>query len=115
MNGITEIVGPSGVGKTQLCLQLSLTSQLPEEFGGLNKGFMKLELRHKSYIVIAGAVYICTEDAFPSKRLTELTEKLPQRFKNCKLDGIKFNDNIFVEHLEDFVTDETSTKRFAVC
>lgn len=38
VNGITEIVGPSGVGKTQLCLQLSLMSQLPEDSGGANKG-----------------------------------------------------------------------------
>ncbi len=27
--GITEVFGESGVGKTQLCLQLCLTAQLP--------------------------------------------------------------------------------------
>lgn len=40
VNGITEIVGPSGVGKSQFCLQLALMAQFPEEFGGVNKGLV---------------------------------------------------------------------------
>lgn len=36
--GITEIAGESASGKTQFCLQLSLTVQLPEENGGLAGG-----------------------------------------------------------------------------
>ena len=36
--GLTEIAGTSGAGKTQLCLQLCLTVQLPREHGGLNTG-----------------------------------------------------------------------------
>lgn len=42
MNGITEIVGCSGVGKTQLCLQLSLLCQFPE----VNKGGRKKYFAH---------------------------------------------------------------------
>ena len=38
VNGIVELFGKSGVGKTQFCIQLSLMVQLPERFGGLNKG-----------------------------------------------------------------------------
>ncbi|CAG8518666.1 14317_t:CDS:2 [Acaulospora colombiana] len=53
--GITEIVGESSVGKTQLCLQLCLTVQLPEKLGGLN----------------GGAVYISTEGNF-HLRLSDL-------------------------------------------
>jgi RecA/RadA recombinase len=36
--GITEIAGESGSGKTQLCLQLALTVQYPVSCGGLNGG-----------------------------------------------------------------------------
>ena len=36
--GLTEIAGTSAAGKTQLCLQLCLTSQLPRECGGLEAG-----------------------------------------------------------------------------
>lgn len=36
--GITEISGESGSGKSQICLQLAVTVQLPEQLGGLGKG-----------------------------------------------------------------------------
>lgn len=36
--GITEISGESGSGKSQICLQLAVTVQLPEHLGGLGKG-----------------------------------------------------------------------------
>ena len=36
--GLTEIAGTSAAGKTQLCLQLCLTAQLPREHGGLDAG-----------------------------------------------------------------------------
>ena len=36
--GITEIAGTSAAGKTQLCLQLCLTAQLPRTHGGLEAG-----------------------------------------------------------------------------
>lgn len=36
--GITEVFGEAGSGKTQLCLQLALTAQLPVELGGLDAG-----------------------------------------------------------------------------
>lgn len=36
--GITELAGQSGSGKTQLCLQLALTVQLPFSSGGLDSG-----------------------------------------------------------------------------
>ncbi|KAK0572769.1 hypothetical protein LWI29_036960 [Acer saccharum] len=35
-NSITELVAESGSGKTQLCLQLSLSAQLPASHGGLS-------------------------------------------------------------------------------
>ena len=34
--GITQVCGESASGKTQFCMQLSLTVQLPCEYGGLD-------------------------------------------------------------------------------
>lgn len=36
IKGLNEIVGPGGAGKTQVCLQLALSSQLPTSLDGLN-------------------------------------------------------------------------------
>ncbi|KAK9503504.1 hypothetical protein O3M35_010049 [Rhynocoris fuscipes] len=84
--GITEISGESGVGKTQFCLQLSLTVQYPPEFGGFN----------------ASAVYICTEDRFPSARLTQMLPHFPKN-PHCKtlLENHQFSDNILIDHIGD--------------
>ncbi|KAF5307793.1 hypothetical protein FQR65_LT06665 [Abscondita terminalis] len=81
VNGLTEIVGPSGVGKTQFCLQLAITVQLPVTSGGMHKG----------------ALYICTEDLFPSKRLQQLSNAYTNKYREHN-----FMDNIFVEHISDY-------------
>lgn len=78
LNGITEICGCSGAGKTQLCLQLALTVQLPKELGGLGKC----------------AAYIYTEGTFPIKRLAELAS-----FMQDKYNTISFKDNVFIHHI----------------
>ncbi|RUS70222.1 hypothetical protein EGW08_022015 [Elysia chlorotica] len=75
---ITEISGESACGKTQLCLQLCLTIQLDQKHGG-------------------GAVYICTEDVFPSRRLQQLMKFFAKKRKSHR-----FGDNIFIEHVGDF-------------
>jgi len=62
--GITEIAGESATGKTQFCLQLCLTVQLPVDFGGL----------------AGSAVYIGTEDGFPMKRLQQLIPHFKEQF-----------------------------------
>lgn len=82
IRGITEIVGESGCGKSQLCFQLALNVQLPFAAGGLNKS----------------AVYICTEDAFPSKRLVQIAEFYRKQFRKDT-----WLDNIFIEHCADTV------------
>ncbi|XP_071645272.1 DNA repair protein XRCC3 isoform X2 [Temnothorax longispinosus] len=76
--GITQIYGAAGTGKTQLALQLCLTVQLPITAGGLG----------------AGAIYICTETAFPSKRLQQLLEN-SEIAKTHPVNG----DVIFVSHV----------------
>ncbi|KPP59839.1 hypothetical protein Z043_122206, partial [Scleropages formosus] len=88
LTGITELAGESGAGKTQLGLQLCLTVQYPREYGGLS----------------SGAVFICTEDSFPIKRLRQLITLQSRLKADCPEDQrrrIPFSDNIYVEHAAD--------------
>ncbi|XP_014258936.1 DNA repair protein XRCC3 [Cimex lectularius] len=78
--GINELYGVSGAGKTQFCLQLSITVQYPLEHGGLGKK----------------AVYICTEDRFPARRLQEMVLNFPRG--NFEIEG-NCTDNILVDHI----------------
>ena len=57
--GITELFGEFRTGKTQICHQLSVTVQLPEELGGLG----------------GEAVYIDTEGTFRPERLISIAER----------------------------------------
>ncbi|KAG8449302.1 hypothetical protein GDO86_016090 [Hymenochirus boettgeri] len=86
--GITEVAGESSAGKTQIGLQLCLSVQYPVEYGGL----------------ASGAVYICTEDAFPSRRLQQLIKsqnKLRSDVPSEIIKNISFGDSIFIEHVAD--------------
>lgn len=78
--GITEICGESGAGKTQILLNLSLTVQLSPKNGGLGKG----------------TAFICTEDAFPSKRLYQIAEEFSKKYPDEK---INYLSNIYIEHI----------------
>eukprot|EP00128_Syssomonas_multiformis_P018273 Colp12_sorted_trinity150504_noHs@24688 len=79
--GITEIAGESGTGKTQLALQLALNVQLPHKAGGLH----------------GAAVYLCTEAAFPARRLNQLISEKGK--SDPAFLGLALADNIFVEHV----------------
>ncbi|KAL4641836.1 DNA repair protein XRCC3 [Arapaima gigas] len=86
--GITELAGESGAGKTQVGLQLCLTVQYPRALGGLG----------------SGAVFICTEDPFPIKRLRQLISlqsKLRPDLPEDLLSQICFSDNIYIKHTAD--------------
>ncbi|XP_036102842.1 DNA repair protein XRCC3 [Molossus molossus] len=88
LGGITELAGRSSAGKTQLALQLCLAVQLPRQHGGLE----------------AGAVYVCTEDAFPNRRLQQLIAQQQCLRTDAPVDTIrriKFGDHIFIEHVAD--------------
>ncbi|KAF6147061.1 hypothetical protein GIB67_036780 [Kingdonia uniflora] len=65
-NSITEIVSESGCGKTQLCLQLLLTAQLPISRGGLS----------------SSSLYFHSEFPFPSRRLHQLSLSFPTSQEN---------------------------------
>ena len=49
VSGLTEIAGTSAAGKTQLCLQLCLTSQLPRSHGGLASGERHRRIYHTKH------------------------------------------------------------------
>lgn len=50
---------------------------------------------------LQGVLYISTEDVFPSRRLNELVENLPEYLKSCG--DINYKENIYLEHSTDFV------------
>ncbi|MBI5252802.1 MAG: DNA repair and recombination protein RadA [Euryarchaeota archaeon] len=57
---ITEFFGEFGSGKTQLCHQLAVNVQMPEDSGGLGKN----------------AIYIDTENTFRPERIIQMSEPL---------------------------------------
>lgn len=88
VGGVTELSGESGAGKTQLALQLCLSVQYTVEHGGLN----------------AGALYICTEDPFPIKRLQQLISEqsvLRSDVPPSVISRLRFSDHIYIEHTAD--------------
>ncbi|XP_041069845.1 DNA repair protein XRCC3 isoform X3 [Carcharodon carcharias] len=98
--GITEIVGESSAGKTQICMQLCLSVQFPSSYGGQD----------------AGAVYVCTEDTFPNKRLQQLIAFQSMLRADVPADivnNIKFGNNIFIEHVADVIADAISGSSLA--
>ena len=52
----------------------------------------------------AGAVYICTEDAFPNKRLHQLAEAFARKHKELGHTARSLSDSIFVEHAANIVS-----------
>ena len=85
-----EFAGEFGTGKTQLCHQLSVTVQLPEERGGL-----------------AGkAVYIDTEGTFSPRRVLAMAERFGLGRK--ALDRVVVFKPLNTGELEKFVRNELS-------
>ncbi|KAM9839917.1 DNA repair protein XRCC3 [Aulostomus maculatus] len=98
VGGITELSGESGAGKTQLGLQLCLSVQYPPQHGGLD----------------SGAVYICTEDRFPSRRLQQLIRgqlSLRSDVPPAVTSSLRFSDHIYIEHAADLVSLQTCLTR----
>ncbi|XP_077442897.1 DNA repair protein XRCC3 isoform X1 [Stigmatopora argus] len=91
VGGVTELSGESGAGKTQLALQLCLSAQYPARHGGLD----------------SGAVFVCTEDAFPGKRLRQLITEQPRLRPDVPAGvtaGRRFGDHVYVEHAPDLAS-----------
>jgi len=60
----TEFFGPPRTGKTQFCLQLCITTQLPEELGGLGKK----------------SLFIDTEGTFAPSRIIQIAKDIKERY-----------------------------------
>ena len=58
---LSEVVGPAGVGKTQLCLTMAAVAGLSSELGGLGEG--------------TGVLYLDTERKFSPTRLVEIAQR----------------------------------------
>lgn len=58
---LTEVVGPAGVGKSQLCLTMCACAGLPEALGGLGEG--------------TGVLFLDTEQKFSPHRLQEIAKQ----------------------------------------
>ncbi|KAG0272583.1 DNA repair protein xrcc3 [Linnemannia exigua] len=84
---ITEIAGESAVGKTQLCLQLCLTVQLPERMGGLD----------------GSAVWLSTEGKFPYNRLEAMINQFVEKHQEDipDMDADIIRENIYYESMAD--------------
>ncbi|KTW26631.1 hypothetical protein T552_02640 [Pneumocystis carinii B80] len=74
---VLEVAGESGTGKSQFCMQLCLTVQLPRELGGLEKN----------------AIYISTETGLSTKRFFEMAKGFEKRVRmNYPNINININD-----------------------
>lgn len=65
--GITEISGESGCGKTQLSLQLSLIAQLPSSKGGLD-GSKLLDMLFKKILKMPNSIYFYSDYIYRNRR-----------------------------------------------
>ncbi|KAK4257680.1 hypothetical protein QN277_007240 [Acacia crassicarpa] len=81
-NSLTELVAESGTGKTQFCLQLVLSAQLPPSRGGLS----------------ASSLYIHTEFPFPFRRLRQLSTAFLSSRSDIFTSSNSYDpcDNVFV-------------------
>lgn len=69
---VTEFCGAPGIGKTQMCMQLSVDVQIPECFGGLG----------------GEVVYIDTEGSFIVERLVDITTTTIQHCQQiCQMEA----------------------------
>ncbi|XP_028798619.1 DNA repair protein XRCC3 homolog [Neltuma alba] len=82
-NSMTELVAESGSGKTQFCLQLVLSAQLPPSHGGLS----------------ASSLYIHTEFPFPFRRLRQLSTAFLSSHSDIFTSSNNYDpcDNVFVQ------------------
>lgn len=119
--GVVELSGESGAGKTQLALQLCLSVQLPVQHGGFGAGKLSQHppknnlcplcvpeglTKNLLHSLTVGAVYVCTEDVFPSRRLQQLIREQPRLRSQVPvslLRSLHCSDHIYVEHAGDLV------------
>ena len=60
--------------------------------------------RNSCCFFLLGAVYVCTEDAFPNKRLRQLAEVFAKNHGDLGYTARRLSDGIFVEHAATIVS-----------
>ena len=91
--GLVEVAGESGAGKTQLCLQLAISAQMPVELNGVGTD--------------RSVAYICTEDHFPSMRFKELIEARASQI--YKYRTVATGKSVFEELSDSVYIEKTDT------
>ena len=100
LQGITEIVGEAGAGKTQFALSLSLQCCLPPAYGGLG----------------GKAAYLCCgEGEFPFRRLAQIATSLSHRLGTSSHEELLQNVQINQCHNADDVLDALKKKLPTMC
>ena len=99
LQGINEIVGEAGAGKTQFALTLSLQCHLRESVGGLSG---------------ATAYLCCGEGSFPVRRLEQLAHSYDDKFG---ISYTEFMKSVYIEqcHNADVVLDTLVSTRCDSC
>ncbi|XP_059611076.1 DNA repair protein XRCC3 [Phlebotomus argentipes] len=77
--GISELFGESASGKSQICMQLAVTAQLPPDRGGTGKGVV---------------YFTTTAGRFPTERLFAIIQAVQERYPDVKRE---FMSNIFIQ------------------
>uniref|UniRef100_A0A673HGM8 DNA repair protein RAD51 homolog 2-like n=1 Tax=Sinocyclocheilus rhinocerous TaxID=307959 RepID=A0A673HGM8_9TELE len=87
-----EVTVPSGCGKTQLCIMLSVLATLPRSMGGLD----------------SGVIFIDTESAFSAERLIEMAQARFPEFFSVKERLLEMTSRVHIfrelacqDHLEE--------------
>ncbi|KAH9325977.1 hypothetical protein KI387_006155, partial [Taxus chinensis] len=122
---VTEVVGPAGIGKTQLCLMLSVFAAMQKNHGGLDGNVVYIDTEHKfnsgRMIEIAKSSFpdiFCKEGVLQElaarvmvlqlTSLTELTESLRQIEASISQQRIKL---LIIDSMAALVSSEQGQER----
>lgn len=78
---LIEVSGKSASGKTNFLLTLSITIQLPREFGGLGPSIFENSNSPNDQISTVKTMYIPTESALPTQRLNQIVDNFSELIK----------------------------------
>jgi DNA repair protein RadA len=120
---MTELVGPYGVGKTQICLKLCVVAQLPPERGGLGGGVVFFDTEgtfsaHRIY-QIAQAMELDPESILDGILVSRVYTSdhqillLDHSFKICREEGIKLVvvDSLISHFRSEYIGRESLAER----
>ncbi|GAV27888.1 hypothetical protein PMKS-001356 [Pichia membranifaciens] len=95
---LIELSGKSASGKTNFLLTLSVTIQLPMEFGGLGPSIFSTETTNH---VGVKTMYIPTESPLATQRLKQIIDSFTELLET---NGISYDNQIFFPKLDNVLT-----------